>query len=146
MADLWDPRATGVLELPSGRLVRGRGLGYPVPDGPEPTFALYAFHEHPPAVAWESVWVPWADVGLPTDEARAADAVHRTWRRSADERVEVACWGGRGRTGTVLACLAVLDGCGAEQAVALVRAGYDPDAVETAEQEGYVARFASGGG
>jgi hypothetical protein len=32
--------------------------------------------------------------------------------------VEIACGGGRGRTGTALACLAVLDGVPAEQAVA----------------------------
>ena len=132
-----------MLRLPSGRLVRGRGLGYPTPGGVEPAFALYAFGEQPPVVAWESVWVPWPDFALPVDEAQAADAVRQAWRRSAVERVEVACWGGRGRTGTVLACLTVLDGYSAEQAIAHVRAGYDPDAVETAEQEAYVARFAA---
>ncbi|MFZ2527773.1 MAG: protein phosphatase, partial [Rhodococcus sp. (in: high G+C Gram-positive bacteria)] len=39
--ELWDPAAAGVLRLPSGRLVRGRGLRRPVPDGPLPTFAVY---------------------------------------------------------------------------------------------------------
>ena len=126
-----------------GRLVRGRGLGYPTPEGPDPAFALYAFGEQPPVVAWESVWVPWPDFALPADEPQAADAARQAWRRAAAERVEVACWGGRGRTGTVLACLAVLDGCSAEQAVAHVRAEYNPGAVETAEQEAYVARFAA---
>ena len=29
----WDPAAPGVVELPSGRLVRGRSLRLPVPDG-----------------------------------------------------------------------------------------------------------------
>jgi len=37
----------------------------------------------------------------------------------------VACWGGRGRTGTALAFLSVLDGLPADQAVAYVRRRYD---------------------
>lgn len=57
------------------------------------------------------------------------------------ERVEVACAGGRGRTGTALACIAVLDGVPAEEAVAYVRENYDPRAVETPWQRRYVQRF-----
>ena len=57
------------------------------------------------------------------------------------ERVEIACGGGRGRTGTALACLAVIDGVPANQAVAFVRQHYDPHAVETPWQKRYVARF-----
>lgn len=63
------------------------------------------------------------------------------WDRAEVERVEVACWGGHGRTGTALACLAVLDGLPADQAVAYVRRHYRAAAVETAEQEDYVLRF-----
>jgi protein-tyrosine phosphatase len=51
--------------------------------------------------------------------------------RAAYERVEVACSGGLGRTGTALACLAVLDGVPAGDAVAFVRGQYHPRAVET---------------
>lgn len=61
--------------------------------------------------------------------------------RAADERVEVACSGGRGRTGTALACLAVLDGVPPRDAVAYVREHYDPRAVETPWQHRYIARF-----
>jgi protein-tyrosine phosphatase len=56
-------------------------------------------------------------------------------------RVEIACGGGRGRTGTALACLAVLDGVPPAEAVAYVRAHYDRRAVETPWQRNYVARF-----
>jgi protein-tyrosine phosphatase len=59
-------------------------------------------------------------------------------------RVEIACWGGRGRTGTALACLAVLDGVPAAEAVPYVRAHYDRRAVETPWQRNYVARFNDG--
>ncbi|WP_430625935.1 protein-tyrosine phosphatase family protein, partial [Streptomyces albus] len=58
------------------------------------------------------------------------------------ERVEVACGGGKGRTGTALACVAVLDGVPADEAVSYVRAHYTPRAVETPWQRRYVRRFA----
>jgi len=63
---------------------------------------------------------------------------------SAGERVEVGCAGGLGRTGTVLACMASLGGVPPGEAVAWVRANYRPAAVETAEQEAFVRRFAAG--
>ena len=49
--------------------------------------------------------------------------------------------GGRGRTGTALACLAVLDGAAAADAVAYVRQHYRPGAVETRKQASFVAAF-----
>ena len=55
---------------------------------------------------------------------------------------EVGCLGGSGRTGTVLACMAVLAGVPPAQAVAWVRASYRPEAVETADQEAWVQWFA----
>ena len=39
-----------------------------------------------------------------------ADALYVAWERAEAERVEIACSGGYGRTGTAMACLAVLDG------------------------------------
>nr|WP_205863345.1 protein-tyrosine phosphatase family protein [Planosporangium thailandense] len=129
------------MRLPSGRLVRGRGLRRPLPAGPLPTFALYLLGHEPPAVAWESRWVRWPDYRLPSDRAAAADALREAWARAADERVEIACAGGRGRTGTALACLAVLDGVSGREAVAYVRAHYDRRAVETPWQRRFVARF-----
>jgi hypothetical protein len=44
--------------------------------------------------------------------------------------------------GTALACLAVLDGVPAHEAVGYVRALYDARAVETPWQRRYVRRFA----
>ena len=71
------------------------------------------------------------------------DALGAVLVRSADERVEVACRGGTGRTGTALACLAVLDGVPPDQAVGYVRAHYRPHAVETRAQRAFVERFSS---
>lgn len=137
----WDPEATGVLRLPSGRLVRGRGLSLPLPAGPVPDFALYLLGSEPPPVAWESRWLRWRDFGLPADRAAAADALREAWARAAAERVEIACSAGHGRTGTALACLAVLDGIPNREAVAYVREHYYAGAVETTGQRRFVSRF-----
>jgi len=137
----WDPAAPGVLRLPSGRLVRGRSLRHPVADGPTPAFGVYLLGRPPPAVPWESRWLRWPDFRLPADPDQARRALTEAWRRSATERVEVACAGGRGRTGTALACLAILDGVAAAQAVAYVRTHYDRRAVETPGQRRFVTRW-----
>ncbi|MEY9903884.1 hypothetical protein ABIA35_000090 [Catenulispora sp. MAP12-49] len=145
MEHLWDPATDGLLRLPSGRLLRGRGLRNPAPEGPEPAFALYLLGKEPPAVAWESRWIRWPDFRLPADPAAARDGFVEAWRRCETERVEVACVGGRGRTGTALACIAVLDGVPPESAVAYVREHYSPHAVETPWQRRFVAAFGVSG-
>ncbi|MEU0572175.1 protein-tyrosine phosphatase family protein [Nonomuraea sp. NPDC005983] len=137
----WDPATPGVLRLPSGRLVRGRGLRRPLPDGPTPAYALYLLGHEPPAVDWEARWVRWPDFWLPSDRAAAGEALREAWARAETERVEVACGGGYGRTGTALACLAVLDGVPNDEAVAYVRKHYAARAVETPWQRRFVARF-----
>lgn len=90
---------------------------------------------------WESRWLRWPDFRLPADRQQAAEVFGEIWRRSLTERVEVACRGGLGRTGTALACLAVLDGVPNEEAVDYVRVHYDRRAVETPWQRRYVCRF-----
>jgi len=131
----------GILRLPSGRLVRGRGLRRPLPAGQVPTFGVYLVGRPPPQVPWESRWLCWPDFRLPADRSLAKRILAEAWERAAGERVEIACGGGRGRTGTALACLAVLDGVPADEAVSFVRQHYDVHAVETPWQRRYVSRF-----
>lgn len=83
----------------------------------------------------------WRDFWLPADRAGAIAAFRDVWSRAETERVEVACGGGHGRTGTALACIAVIDGVSPGDAVTYVRAHYSPAAVETPWQRRYVARF-----
>ena len=142
MSERWEAGAPGVLELPSGRLIRGRGLRGPDPGGPDPEFGLYVVGSEMHGVPWEFRWVAWPDYGLPADPAAMRSALVEAWERADRERVEVGCIGGRGRTGTALACIAVLDGVSADQAVEYVRRHYHPDAVETEEQRQFVAAFA----
>ena len=88
---------------------------------------------------WEGTWVRWPDFRLPSDGRLLRAELTAALGRAADERVEVACGGGTGRTGTALACLAVLDGVPADEAVAFVRARYRRRAVETPGQRRFVA-------
>ena len=144
MIDGWDRSAAGILELPSGRLIRGRGLRNPLPAGPLPTYGVYLLGKPPPPVEWEHVWLRWPDFRLPVDAGEAGATLRTAWTRAAGERVEIACGGGRGRTGTALACLAVLDGVPPDEAVGYVRRHYDRHAVETPWQKRYVRRFSPG--
>src|ERR1700733_5083401 len=95
---------------------------------------------------WRPPWVhdhlDWPDFGVPADPALVATALGSLLDRArAGEQAEVGCLGGHGRTGTALACLAILAGLPAADAVAWVRARYCSKAVETAEQEAFVAGF-----
>ncbi|QUX30774.1 protein phosphatase [Nocardiopsis akebiae] len=139
MAGTWKAEEAGVLALPSVRLVRGRGLRRPPPSGPAPDLGLYLLGREPAPVAREGRWLRWRDFGLPSDPGAVGGALREAWERAGSERVEVACGGGRGRTGTALACLAVLDGVPAHEAVAYVRAHYSPRAVETPWQRRFEA-------
>ncbi|PZS26761.1 MAG: protein phosphatase [Pseudonocardiales bacterium] len=141
MPATWEATAAGVLGLPSGRLVRGRALRRPLPPGPPPSFAVYLLGRPPPAVAWECRWLRWPDFWLPADRTAATGVLREAWGRAETERVEIACGGGLGRTGTALACLAVLDGVPNSEAVAYVRERYSSRAVETPWQGRFVRRF-----
>jgi protein-tyrosine phosphatase len=139
----WPAGAAGVLRLPSGRLIRGRGLREPMPSGHPPTFGVYLLGKEPAEFGWATRWIRWPDFRLPADPEQARVTLREAWLRAGDERVEIACFGGRGRTGTALACIAVLDGVPPGEAVAFVRAHYHPRAVETPWQRRFVARFPS---
>jgi len=110
-----------------------------------PDFAIYLDERwrDDPQVTWPYRIIGWEDFGLPDDEAEIFTAIVDLHRRArAGELVEIACYGGLGRTGTVLGCLTVLAGVAPSDAVAWVRAHYHPSAIETPDQEQLIARFA----
>ncbi|WP_366521966.1 protein-tyrosine phosphatase family protein [uncultured Microbacterium sp.] len=134
----WSPAQRGVVVLPSGRAVRGRALSDgAVGDGDAPSFGLY-LTSHPHQERWESRWLMWPDFRIPRFPSDAIAALRDAYDRSLTERVEIACAGGRGRTGTAIAILARYDGVPAEAAVAWVRAAYRRGAVETPWQRRFV--------
>jgi Protein-tyrosine phosphatase len=117
----------GLVALPGGVRVRGRRLAGPASPA-DFTLVLGAG----PRPDWSSRRIVWPDFWVPADRADALDALHDAHRRAvAGQRVEVACRGGVGRTGTALAALAVLDGLTPHRAVGWVRSRYHPRAVET---------------
>ncbi|MFJ6194503.1 protein-tyrosine phosphatase family protein [Micromonospora sp. NPDC092111] len=129
--------SAGVVVLPGGASVRGRRVA----DAASPAdFALILAPG--PAPAWPYRRIRWPDFWLPLDRADALDALREALRRAHDgARVEVACRGGLGRTGTALAALAVLDGLPARDAVGWVRDRYHPKAVETPWQRAWLRRL-----
>jgi hypothetical protein len=133
--------APGVVELPDGRRVRGRGLRHGVPEGETPDVGYYLLPERPPETPWPAEWIRWPDFRLPSDPEAAVAALRTAHERSAGERVEVACLGGVGRTGTALGVLAVLSGVAPADAVAWVRDHYDRHAVETPFQKRWIRRL-----
>jgi hypothetical protein len=154
----------GATQLPDGTLVRGRGLRGRLPDGPLPDYGIYLVshprrqqdttrqqkawrnhlrHRRRLEPSWEADWIVWPDFRPPADPQQAARAILKAFRRAqAGGRVEVACGGGSGRTGTVLACMAILAGVPATQAVGWTRANYRTRAVETRRQRAWIEWFA----
>lgn len=137
---------TGVVELPDGARLRGRGLRKDAPPEPQPEWALYLLGKPPAETPWPSRWLRWPDFWLPRDASEARAAFEEAHRRAVEGiRVEVACAGGRGRTGTALACIAQLGGVAADDSTAWIRRNYDAHAVETPWQRRYARRFTGSG-
>ena len=127
--------------FPDGTIVRASSLSERVEHDPSRSFGLYLDMRWLPT--WPAEVVDWPDFGLPSDPGRAADQIVATFERARrGALVEVGCVGGLGRTGTVLACMAVLAGEPPSAAVDWVRREYNPAAVETSAQEQWVRWFA----
>ena len=94
------------------------------------------------APAGEIIYWPWRDMSVPTDNLDAVKkivALHLLHKQG--RTIEVACFGGHGRTGTLLAVLAALArDWPAVNAVAMLRDFYCRKAVETDEQARWVAK------
>lgn len=129
---------TGVIRLPDGRRIRGTGTRRPRGEVPHPDFAVYLLGRPPRATVWPARWVRWGDFRLPSDRDDAIDALREAYGRAAEERVEIACGGGIGRTGTAIAILARMSGIPATEAVAWTRAHYHLRAVETGRQRAWI--------
>lgn len=127
--------------FPNGTVVCALALSERREHDPSRHFGLYFDPAWRPS--WHAEIVDWVDFGLPTDFERAADQICEAFRRAQlGERVEIGCIGGLGRTGTALACMAVLAGIPAEQAVPWVRQHYHQSAINNRHQEQWVEWFA----
>jgi hypothetical protein len=127
------------VNLPDGTEVSAASFDVrgPYARGRIPDYGLYFDRKWEPP--WPHDWFDWPDFGVPPNvENLLASLKLLLSRARRGERVELGCLGGHGRTGTALACLAVMAGCPPAGAVAWVRANYCPSAIETAEQEALV--------
>ncbi|GAB3546606.1 hypothetical protein GCM10027404_07330 [Arthrobacter tumbae] len=83
------------------------------------------------------------DFSLPDSMDDAISAPGEAHTRAERERVEIACGGGIGRTGTAMSLLAVMGGVESADAVAWVRENYHPRAVETRRQRQWIREAAA---
>lgn len=140
----WDKHESGVITFPSGARIRGRPIRYyKISENlPDYILILSSFHpRHPPET--EVHWIKWPDFCLPVNKLEARHALQLTLKRAAHSRVDIACRGGVGRTGTALACIAILDGMDPASALKFIRNTYHPRAAETPWQQWYISNFAS---
>ncbi|WP_137772259.1 MULTISPECIES: protein-tyrosine phosphatase family protein [unclassified Microbacterium] len=140
--DVWTDEP-GVVELPDGRRIRGTGARKRRRDVPAPDFAVYLLGRDPAPRPWPHRWVRWRDFRLPDSTEDAAAALREAWERASEQRVEITCGGGIGRTGTALALLTTMSGAAPEDAVAWVRTQYHRRAVETRKQRRWVEATAA---
>jgi hypothetical protein len=107
---------------------------------PAPDFGLYLYDGWRPW--WPATLLDWPDFGIPRDDDAVRVAIEQVRSHArAGEHVEVACQGGHGRTGSLLACLAISTGVPPGEAVKWVREHYCLEAVETDAQVNWVHRF-----
>lgn len=135
----WGDSTDGLVVLPDGRRVRGRGLrsGPPMEDA-VPELGIYLTGRRYAASAWPSVWIQWPDFGVPRHRSEALAVLRHAYRRAAEQRVEIACGAGVGRTGTAIALLARMAGVPAAEAVGWARTHYRARAAETPWQRRFV--------
>jgi hypothetical protein len=138
MVEPWPDREPGVVVLPSGRRIRGRRLHAKPPSGATPTLAIHLAGRPPAEPPWEREWIRWRDFWVPADPATATRTLRLAHGRGHTERVEIACGGGVGRTGTALAAMCVFEGMEPNAAVGWVREHYHPRAVEVPWQRAYL--------
>jgi hypothetical protein len=110
----WQLGAPGVVKLPSGRRIRGRGLRNGLPAGPAPTLTVHLTGSRPTEPSWESRWVKWWDFWLPADPDDAL------------------------RTGTGLTAMCVFEGMEPAAAVGWARQHYHPRTVEVPWQRRFL--------
>lgn len=129
------------VEFPDGTTVYASSLFTRGKDEEVPDFGLYLDPSwDAPCLAYQPYW---ADYDIPSNAKVAVMAIVDVFNKASQAGmwVEVGCIGGHGRTGTVLACMAVLAGLEHDEAIKFVHENYCHHAIETKEQEWWVEWF-----
>lgn len=110
-------------------------------DSPTPDWGVYA---DPCWEGWPGALIDWPDFDVPADHEQVLSAVvEAVGRARHGQDVLVACRGGIGRTGTVLAAIAVACGIPVARAREWVRSNYHPRAMETKQQHQWLITTAA---
>jgi hypothetical protein len=128
--------------FPDGTTVLASGWLARAPAAWRPDFGVYLDPSWEPD--WPHVMLDWPDFGIPKSTEVAVAEIQAAFERARrGESVEVACIGGHGRTGTVLACMAVIAGVPVKEAVSWVRGVYCVRAVQEPSQQYWVEHRAA---
>ena len=132
---------TVALEFPSGVKIYPASSYDTKARASVPDHALYLETSRLPVSA--ATYIPWKDYGLPTiNHHHAAQIICETYYLAASGlTVEIGCIGAHGRTGTALACMAILSGVPVDEAVEWVREHHCKSAVEGEMQRWWVQWF-----
>lgn len=135
------PHRATPLRLPDATKILGSGCFVRTTDDEVPDFGLYAYEGWRPT--WPAAFIEWVDFGLPVDTPMASRLIVEAFDRArSGQTVEVGCHAGNGRTGTIIACMAILAGTAASDAVEWTKSNYCLHAIDTWEQERWVEVFA----
>ena len=128
------------MRFPDGTVVRASGLPSREENATWREYGLYLDPEWQPT--WPATLIEWPDYGIPTNPSSAVRQIQSVFLKArSGTHVEIGCLGGTGRTGTVVACMAILAGVPPETAVDWARSVLSPYAIETEEQEQWVRWF-----
>jgi hypothetical protein len=129
--------------FPDGTKVLLSGWFHRKDHQPEPDWGVYCDPMWKPTVTWPSVMLDWPDLGVPNDKGEADEQIISALKRAiAGERVEIACIGGHGRSGTIVACMAYLMGVPIDEVVTWLRLRYCIRAIQEPSQQYWIERFA----
>ena len=93
------------------------------------------------------MFLDWPDMGVldiedlkPVVKTLAYHLLHDNFK--VQQRIEIGCMGGHGRTGTLMALIMVQLGCKPGKAIKTIRKDYCDKAIETKKQEELIKAFA----
>ena len=130
-------------QLPDGTRIVASGCFDRTTDDEVPDYGLYAYECWRPT--WPAAFIDWVDFGLPVDTPLASGLIVEAFDRvRSGQMMEVGCAAGNGRTGCIIACMAILAGTAPNDAVEWTRSHYCLHAIDTSEQERWVEAFTRG--
>lgn len=139
----------GVVELPSGRRIRGRSWSDPVCEIADVSAILTTADpdvfagRDAQGIAENVVYISWPDGRIPRRPQQAIEQLKDLLKSADDKRIEVTSGSGMGRTGTALAIMAVLEGMEPSKAIDFLHEAYSDDAVMSHAQSGFLADMGS---